>query len=207
VSTPLATIHCPFCHKHVAVSAAPVEARTRGSVNHFDMAVWVERPREEWWIGICPACFNPLLVCNHGEIVFPNPQPSPTASEIPDVCRKALIEAKLCLTVHAWNAAAAMARRSLQAACKERGCTGRNLVDQIDDLATKGLVTAGQRETVHMARVIGNYGAHPDDALEIDQEEAEGVVELCEDILHNLYVIPARTLAQQQRFRGKGGSV
>ncbi len=103
------SIFCPYCKRHTSLTPAP-----RTVASGYDKirttAVWEKGYQDIWWIGVCNYCNRPVLVHNVGDIVYPQPLPSPTDERIPEHVRKDLDEAKLCLSVNAYRACAVMAR-------------------------------------------------------------------------------------------------
>jgi len=121
--------YCPFCHRHTAVSPAPLAIPQGGGYRiHYepirqllaDDPVYVHQGGL-WWMGKCNACGMPLIVRDQGTMIFPTPQPVPVSDDIPEPMRSDLREAKACLAVGAWNASVVMARRALQCAAVEHG--------------------------------------------------------------------------------------
>ncbi len=70
------SIFCPFCQKQSYLTVAPsVCSACRRLVAK---AVWEKDGNHIWWIGICGACKNPLLVLNEGQLVYPQSIPPPS---------------------------------------------------------------------------------------------------------------------------------
>jgi HEPN domain-containing protein len=165
-----------------------------------------------WWMGKCNACERPVLVFFEGGIVYPTPQPGPVSEHIPDPMRSDLREAKLCLSVGAWNAAAVLARRALQSAAVEQGAPkGKKLWEQIKWLDENRKITSQQRDWADAARWVGNHGAHdtePDVAgghpviTEVSEEDARDTIALVEHLFETLYVA-THAAKQQLAKRGK----
>lgn len=152
--------------------------------------------RVEWWIGICNSCQGAVLVRSRGERIYPAPQPSPSDPLIPDHLRRDLDEAKMCASVSCYQAAAVMARRSIQLACIEKGCDPKKrLVDQIVELTNQGHITKDIEEWATVVRFVGNDGAHPSKDL-VSEDEAVDCLKLAEQFLHVLFVTPS--LAKQR---------
>src|SRR5256885_14569218 len=63
----------------------------------------------------------------------------------------------------AFKAVVVMCRRAMQNVAEDKGAAGDNLEKQVDDLATKGFITANLRRAAHEVRHFGNFGAHPRD--------------------------------------------
>jgi hypothetical protein len=167
-----------------------------------------------WWMGVCNACHQPMLVKDVGSKVFPTPQPGPVSEHIPEPMRADLREAKTCLAAGAWNATVVMARRALQCSAVEQGVpTGKDwpLWKQIKWLDDNRKITTQQREWADAARWVGNQGAHdtePDVALgkpvitDVTEEDARATIDLVEHLFETLYV--AGKLAREQLAkRGK----
>lgn len=93
-----------------------------------------------------------------------------------------------------------LARRAVQAACKDRNAAGHNLVDQINDLATQGIISGHVLALAHSARWIGNDGAHPGEeaVTEEDAREAVNVMRLLLSLYETEYL-----LEQRHRLRGQ----
>lgn len=194
----LLSIYCPHCHKHTSLTPAPVKYK-HGSSIYKTNAFWEKNSYETWWIGVCNACDEPVLVLNNGERVFPAPLPTPTSEDIPGAIRSDLDEAKICISVTAYRAAAVMARRAMQVAAKDKGATADKLVTQIHELLKSGKITTDLKDWADAVRWIGNDAAHPNGA-EVTQEDAEDVLHLAEQFLHVLYVAPAVAAGLKKRL-------
>ena len=93
-----------------------------------------------------------------------------------------------------------MCRRAIQASCIAQGAgKDKKLVAQIDELATKGLITGPLKEFAHEVRLEGNTGAHPDtDGLdEVTDKDANAIIEFTREYLHHVYVMPAKLRARR----------
>jgi hypothetical protein len=192
-----ASTFCPHCHKHTELSVALNQDR--------QAATWHESSRGTWWIGICNACKNPCLVLNDGQEIYPTPLPAPTNPNIPKELAQDLDEAKMCFSVSCYRACAAMARRCIQNACMHKGATSKNLVNQISELAQKGIITKDIEEWATVVRWIGNDAAHPGKPSaknEVKKEDAEDCLHLAEQFLHVIFVTPAVAKARRAA-RGK----
>ena len=166
-----ASIFCPHCGRHTSIEPALRTARALGGTQKIP-ACWA-KGSDLWWIAVCNACQEPVLVLNSGVRVFPHPRPSPTHEAIPGSIASDLSEAKLCYSVGAWNAAATMARRAIQRASVDRGAPGdRKLHAQIDHLADQGTITSEMKSWAHAIRDVGNDGAHPPESV-TDAEAAD----------------------------------
>jgi hypothetical protein len=111
----------------------------------------------------------------------------------PDEVGRSWIEAHRSLMGENWGAAAVMARSSLQAALRDQGAKGSSLYDEINDLATKGLLPPLMKDWSHEVRVLGRPAAHPN-AVEpaTDPKDARDVVEFLDYLTEYLYDLPRR---------------
>jgi hypothetical protein len=194
------SIYCPHCRRHTSLEPAPAECEINGR-RYRALAVWRPNDYEAWRIGVCNACGRPVLVGGEGHIVYPSALPSPTDENIPEAIRSDLDEAKKCDSISAWRGCAVMARRAIQSAAIDKGAIGSKLVDQIADLASKGVITKDLKEWADVVRWVGNDAAHPGGQA-ITQQDAEDILKLAEQFLHVIYVAPAIAKARRKK-RGK----
>jgi hypothetical protein len=70
------------------------------------------------------------------------------------------------------------------------------LVQQIDELEPKRVITPGLKELGHTVRMIGNWGAHPqqDPLRTVSNDDAAQILEFTFQFLEELYVRPARLM-------------
>jgi hypothetical protein len=163
----------------------------------------------KWKIGLCENCRRPLfLVLDEAEQrvvrTFP-PVSLERPPHVPEGVADDFVEARLCLSVGAYKATAAMCRRALQAAALQKGAGKGELVAQIDKLVEKGALNSSLAEAAHQVRYFGNYGAHPDaDGLgDVSEGEAESICDLTWQVLEGLYVNPARVAAVKAALVGR----
>jgi hypothetical protein len=104
------------------------------------------------------------------------------------------IQAHRSLTDESWDAAADMARSSMQAAMRDQGAVGKRLVEEIDDLAGKGLLPPLMKDWSHEVRELGNDSSHPepDDPKGTDPKDARDIVNFLDYLLEYLYDLPKR---------------
>jgi hypothetical protein len=186
---------------HTALSVAPAEYEGGYGSTLRTPAIWKKDYNESWWIGICNNCGMPSLVLNSGNTVYPHPLPGPTDPHVPKHLASDLDEAKMCYSVGCYRACAAMARRSIQLACMEKGATKSNLIDQIGELTVAGIITKDIEEWATVVRWVGNDAAHPN-KLEVKKEDADDCLKLAEQFLHVIFVTPAIAKARRAA-RGK----
>ena len=66
----------------------------------------------------------------------------------------------------------------MQLVARSHGAKGKNLKEEIDDLATKGLILPIMREWAHEVRELANEGTHPQPGtVGTSQKDAKDVVE------------------------------
>jgi len=131
------------------------------------------------------------------------------ADEIPEHIKPDFKEALRCLWVNAYNAAAEMCRRALEASCINLGIPRgtKNLEDMIDSLEAQRKITPHMKEVAHKIRLGGNRGAHPPEAdvlaaqqagemqvagpvVTIEKEHAEAIVDFTRQFFQHVYVVP-----------------
>lgn len=100
----------------------------------------------------------------------------------------------------AYKATVAMCRRSVEASCEDLGAKGKNLKEQIDDLATKGKITEPLKEMAHKVRLTANRELHgkSDDLDAFSETDASGIVAFVREYFHHVYVMPALLVSYGQ---------
>ena len=139
----------------------------------------------------------PALTCPYCQAkanVTPWHVAEPELPDVPEEVAADAREAHRCFSIQAYRAAVVMARRAMQSAAHEKGAPERTLVDQIDWLEERRLITPQMKDVAHTIRLTGNLGAHPDkDGLrDVGEPEARAVIEFLDDFLKYVYEIPAR---------------
>ena len=74
----------------------------------------------------------------------------------------ALQEAVICHANRAFFAAAIMVRKTLEEMCRDRGASGRNLAQRIQDLQDSVVLPTQFFEGLDDLRLLGNDAAHPE---------------------------------------------
>jgi hypothetical protein len=162
----------------------------------------------------CVSCKKFLLVTatkNAGQgatefslqAVYPINKPKDTVDgAVPKAIADDFAEAIRCQFILAYKATVTMCRRALQAAALEKKASAdRPLIHQIDELATKGVITNPLKEMAHAIRLTGNVGAHPDeDGLkDVTDNDAEDIVQFTKEFFHHVYVMPAKLKAREPK--------
>ena len=153
----------------------------------------------------CEACKNFALVVGTRvsgqspyrlQHFYPLGRPSDNVDgSVPDNIGKDFREALRCRWIEAYKATVTMCRRAIQASCLEQAADkDKKLVAQIDELASKGVITKPLKDFAHEVRLEGNDGAHPDaDGLnEVAAKDADDIIEFTREYLHHVYVMPAK---------------
>ena len=206
------SVYCSYCEQRTLLSIAEgfpysrVDEETyyKIEVSNLDVRALAltSRGHRNYWIGFCNSCYEPHLVEGHGETIWPKTLPSPTDERIQEDVRNDLVEAKLCFSVNAFKACSVMARRAIQQICLDKGATkGKDLWEQINELASNGVITKDLKEWADTVRWIGNDGAHIN-SISVAFEDAEDILTLAEQFAQILYVTPS-IAKEQKKKRGK----
>ncbi|QQR78594.1 MAG: DUF4145 domain-containing protein [Candidatus Moraniibacteriota bacterium] len=78
----------------------------------------------------------------------------------------------------------------VEAICKAEGAKGADLEKKIDDLVKRGILTADNAETLHSTRLLGNRSAH--EGEQSTAEEIGVAMDIVENLMHRVYVIPVK---------------
>ena len=181
----MSSIYCPYCHRFVELS-------NRGGFNS---------QHGTYWMGQCNSCQKVVLVNDASRDIFPVPLPKPVDERIKSPIKEDFIEARKCMSVSAFRAASVMARRAVQNICLDKGANEKSKLEkQIDELASKNIITKDLQEWAHEVRLVGNDGAHPQKPeadTPVTKEDSEDILDLLEQFCQVLYVAP--TIATQRR--------
>jgi hypothetical protein len=126
-------------------------------------------------------------------------------SNVPTSIAEDLREGLRCRWVSAYKATVVMCRRAIQSTCLDKKMADAKLQLQIDEMATKGLITQPLKQWAHEVRLGGNDGAHPDkDGLkDVSEQDADEIIQFTREFLHHIYVMPS-ALAARQASRAVG---
>jgi hypothetical protein len=89
------------------------------------------------------------------------------------------VEARRSIEGKNWTAAALMARSAIQLAARAHGATGKNLKEEIDDLAAKGKILPVMQEWAHE---VGTTGT--------GEKDAKDTVEYLGFLMRVMYDVP-----------------
>ena len=159
----------------------------------------------------CSHCYNLLVIQEEatvwdGEKLVPDSAPivlwpgrdAPLSQEIPEAARKSFEEARACHRAGQSTAAAIMVRRTLEAVCADKGATGNNLYEQIDELRRMNVIEGNLTEWAHGLRLLGNVAVH-EPTVFIGATEVQDALELADSLLIYAYVLNAKYNAFKDR--------
>ncbi len=81
-------------------------------------------------------------------------------------------------------------RAIVEAVCKEKKAKGSNLLERIDDLVNKKLLTPASAEILHNLRVLGNKAAH--EVKPHNPEQLSVAMDVIDHLLMDVYVLPSK---------------
>lgn len=142
---------------------------------------------------------RPTFSNNDDLFVYPPAGAILTVAFVPPAIADDAKEALLCFQVHAWKATAIMCRRVIEGTCEEKGATGSNLKEEIDDLFAKGHITDQLKQWAHQLRHFGNFGAHLTSFGSITDSDAAAMIDFMFSFLRYVYEMPAKIAAAQAR--------
>jgi hypothetical protein len=106
------------------------------------------------------------------------------------------------------KASAALSRRCLQLVLSTKGgARARDLADQIEEVLPK--LPSELAKNVDAIRQVGNFAAHPvkstssGEIAEVEEGEAEWLLEVLEELFDHYYVQPARAAARREALNVK----
>ncbi len=136
------------------------------------------------------------------EAVYPLGKPNDSVDPaVPAGIAEDFSEALRCQWVNAYRATVVMCRRAIQATALEKGAAPQEkLIDQIDELAGKGILTEPLKQMAHEIRLTGNEGAHPDEGglNDVTGPDANDIIEFTREYFHHVYVMPAKLKARRK---------
>jgi len=118
----------------------------------------------------------------------------------PEAIGRYWLQAKRNIRDENWDAAAVMARSALQIALRDYDAKGKNLKQEIDDLASKGVLPPIMKEWSDQVRDLGNDSAHPDPGQgPTNPQDARNIVQFLDFLLEYLYTLPHRIKKYRER--------
>ena len=103
------------------------------------------------------------------------------------------LQAKKSLVDRNYDAAAVMTRSAIQLALRAHKAVGTNLKQEIDDLASKGMLPPLMQEWAHNVRELGNDSAHPKpNQTPTTAKDATDIGKFMDFLFEYLYGLPKR---------------
>jgi hypothetical protein len=163
-----------------------------------------------WSILLCPSCQKPTLEeifrstfeqemdfwPSHQRILYPSI--GSTMDGLPGIIKRNYDAALRVKNVEP-NAFAVLIGRTLEAICKDRNASGKNLFEKLEDLSKRNEIPGRLSEMAQKLRLLRNVGAHSD-LGEREEEDVPVLVDLCEAILEYIYRAPAKLELVQKRI-------
>lgn len=124
----------------------------------------------------------------------PPPLKRPEYPDVPEHVAVAARQAWVCHGHGAYIAACSVARSVIEAVAKDRGITVYGIKAKIKELTDKGLLRGDLIDSADLVREFGNDAAHGDVLNPPSEEEARDVLDIVDEVLHQLYISPARSV-------------
>jgi len=183
-------IECPFCGEqgNFSIEHHAEKKKPNGhKVLNFDTLK-------------CGSCASFVLVFwsagqgLHGYRVLPWPlKIDKYPQHWPEAVGRYWLQAKRNLKDENWDAAALMARSALQVSLREQNASGHNLKQEIDDLASRGVLPKIMQDWAHNVRELGNESAHPQpDQEQTNPNDARDIVAFMDYLFEYLYTLPKK---------------
>ncbi len=131
--------------------------------------------------------------------IYPSIEELDAPAGTPDKVAEAYIAARVSLQTNKpgfWEAAAVMARRSIELALADCGAKG-SLKNMIDKLGAEGILAKSMVDWANEVRIIGNDGAHDC----VTREDAVQAVYFAEMLFTYMFKLPAM-IAKRRNSKG-----
>ena len=180
-------LRCPECGQKSILATAALPDGVAGVLNGG--------PDVTWGVRVCPDpnCGALIFIVSdqRGGIIesFPPELFDFDSTDLPDAVLAAFREAVECHAHTAYTASAIMVRKTLEEVCADRGATGGNLNERLEDLRDKLLLPKEMFDALHDLRLLGNDAAHVElsDFDGIDREKVEVAIDIGKEILKAAY--------------------
>lgn len=139
----------------------------------------------------------------HAYRVLPWPLRIDSAPEHwPEAIKRYWIQAHRNLKDENWDAGAVMARSALQLVLRDNKASGKSLKDEIEDLASKGILPPVMKDWANELRQLGNISAHPNiDTPSATPEDTLDIVYYLDFLLEYLYDLPKKIADFRKRSK------
>jgi hypothetical protein len=85
-------------------------------------------------------------------------------------------------------------RALVETICKEEEAAGKNLLENIDDLVRKQILTPAGAKILHNIRTLGNVAAH--EVRPHNDKQLGLAMDVVEHLLADVYILPKRVAAE-----------
>ena len=127
------------------------------------------------------------------------------AIDVPKQIRDDYTEALLCFLNDLYNASVIVSGRALETSLTLLGARGKDRVEQIDDLFSKGLLYPKTMKLAHIIRKYRNMGAHfQPTAKLIIEKDAKDMLLFLKQFLHDVYMPEVNNSLKLSEKGGKG---
>ncbi|HOD17742.1 MAG TPA: DUF4145 domain-containing protein [Candidatus Cloacimonadota bacterium] len=106
------------------------------------------------------------------------------------------------LRLENYEAAATMARSTLQIALRSCNAQGKDLKEEINDLSDKGILPVIMKDWSHSLRMLGNDTAHPQPGDELNPADVKDVIKFIDFLLEYLFTLPNNISEYRKRQNG-----
>ncbi|MGD0204380.1 MAG: DUF4145 domain-containing protein [Candidatus Bathyarchaeia archaeon] len=182
---------CPHCHTKCSFFGKGSNRAFVLNCNGCSKPVYFEVP-DSWNI---KEDYPQTVIVELESITDYYPRLIPNVNEaIPKEVADDLIEAIKCENISASKATVTQCRRAMQTTCLLKGTPNADLIDQIDELEAKRIINPTLKDMAHTIRMIGNWGAHPqnDPLRDVTLEDASEILKFTSELLDEVFVRPAR---------------
>lgn len=182
------SIYCPGCKRHTALT----------EIIHYD------RYPVKFEVAECNNCAQHFLSVRDLSsdkilAMYPQTLPGHVNEKIPKAIKVDFEEALVCEAAGSYRGAAALARRTLQVICLDKGAPeNKKLHQQIDWLFDNNIITKDIKDWAHEVRYVGNDAAHPN-ATTVTKDDAHDILDLLESMCDVLYIAPARAAERKAK--------
>lgn len=186
------SFYCPSCNGFSSLTDRTSYAKTINST------------RIRFCVSECNSCDFHFLVTRFDQNdkiikIWPKTLPGSVDKLIPEPVKSDFEEALVCEAANSYRGAAALARRTLQVICLDKGASkNKKLYEQIDELFTKNIITQDIKDWAHEVRYVGNDAAHPN-STDVTSDDARDILELLGSMCDVLYVAPARAAVRKAK--------
>jgi len=217
----VARLICPHCGSFTSFSPAQVfgkgillgySSKEKTSWGEVQISAVVpfkyEHDEESYAILVCRACMKDFVAKrekfaseDQWAAVYPIPH-KPVAEEIPEPIHSEFGEANLCFAIGAYKACVSMCMTVLEALWQQQNASSLN------DLKSKGIISSRLFDQATEIRLWAGIVKHKLIHETVTKEETEELLTYLEEILHDVYVRPARsaTLAKKREQVEKGAN-